>query len=219
MDPVLVLSPHLDDGVLSCGQLMAGRPDCEVVTVFAGRPARGRQLTSYDKACGFLSAAEAVAVRRHEDNEAVSLLGGTVSWLNFPDSQYGEAVSPASIVEALLAETGRENLSVAVGPLGLAHPDHHTTRRAFHALLAERPGLQGWAYEDLPGRVWWPEQVPDALAWWAGMGYTPKLGFVGTGALGHKRKAVECYRSQLWALGEGLHSVLVPERYWRLERT
>lgn len=219
MDPALLISPHLDDCLLSCGQLIAGRPDCVVATVFAGTPARGRMLTSYDKDCGFRSASHAMTVRRFEDAKAVALLDGTTVHLDFTDGQYGQDVAPSAIVEALLAETNRENLSVIVGPLGLAHPDHHTVRRAFHAVLAERPDLQGWLYEDMPGRVWWPEQVPDALAWWAGMGYTPTLGFLGTGDLDRKREAVECYRSQLWALGEGLHAVLVPERFRRLDRS
>lgn len=219
MDPALLVSPHADDLALSCGQLMAGRPDCVAVTVFAGVPERPRQLTTYDKDCGFRNAAQAVTSRRYEDIKAMGLLGATAVHLDFPDSQYGEDVEEAAITADLLDQTYRENLTTIVGPLGLAHPDHHTVRRAFQAVLAARPDLQGWVYEDLPARVWWPEQVPDALDWWRGMGYTPTLDFFGTGPLERKREAVECYRSQLWALGEGLHGVLVPERLWRLDRS
>ncbi len=36
---VVVVSPHLDDAVLGCGQLLAAWPGATVVTVFAGKPA------------------------------------------------------------------------------------------------------------------------------------------------------------------------------------
>lgn len=53
-DRLLVVSPHLDDAVLSCGCWLASRPGAAVVTVFAGRPVcDGRRK----------SGAEVVAVR------------------------------------------------------------------------------------------------------------------------------------------------------------
>jgi len=44
---MLVVSPHLDDAVLSCGRLLAGRPGSVVATVFAGVPSRPDQCTDW----------------------------------------------------------------------------------------------------------------------------------------------------------------------------
>jgi LmbE family N-acetylglucosaminyl deacetylase len=38
VEPIVVLSPHLDDAVLSCGVLLAANGGARVVTVFAGMP-------------------------------------------------------------------------------------------------------------------------------------------------------------------------------------
>lgn len=216
MDPLLIVSPHFDDAVLSVGQVMAGRPDCVVVTVFAGTPARRRMLTTYDKDCGFSTAGRAMVDRRREDNAALNLLLADPVRLDFVDHQYGEPRVGAEIVAELVRVVDQVRPFVAAGPLGLVHPDHHATRFAFYSLLRARPDLEGWVYEDLPSRVLYPETVPDALEWWRGMGFVPVLDFLGTGPREKKQEAVACYRSQLWALDEPTY--LVPERLWRLHR-
>ena len=48
----VVLSPHLDDAVLSVGRFLAASPGTVVITVFAGIPG-GLGLTRYDRSCGF----------------------------------------------------------------------------------------------------------------------------------------------------------------------
>src|SRR4051794_24119032 len=63
---VLVVSPHLDDGVFSCGEMMADHPTAHLVTVFAGRPATA-QLTEWDRDCGFAAGDDVVGARRDED--------------------------------------------------------------------------------------------------------------------------------------------------------
>ena len=103
--------------------------------------------------------------------------------------------------------------NLLIGPLGLVHPDHHTARRVYEQLVAATR-IEAWIYEDLPSRVLWPEEVPEALGWWKDLGYKPDLGFIGTGPAEMKQKALACYRSQLWALDE--HCCLVPERLYRL---
>lgn len=216
MEPALVVSPHFDDAVLSVGQVMAGRPNMTVCTVFAGFPHNGGQLTTYDRDSGFRSAEDAVRNRRDEDRTAVARLKGRPYWLDFADSQYGEPANEAAIVDALAAAIAEISPGLLLGPLGLAHPDHHTTRRAYQRLVADTD-IEAWIYEDLPSRVLWPEEVPEALAWWKGMGHRPELGFVGTGQLRLKQEALSRYRSQLWALqGLNEHAYLVPERVWRL---
>ena len=54
--PVVVVSPHLDDAVLSCGQLLAASREAIVLTVFSAGPDEGAPLTDWDRACGFVSA-------------------------------------------------------------------------------------------------------------------------------------------------------------------
>jgi LmbE family N-acetylglucosaminyl deacetylase len=217
MEAAIIFSPHLDDAVLSVGQVMAGRPDMTVATVFSGIPRDCQQLTSYDANCGFGHAVEAVTTRRGEDRAAINLLAGHAEWLDFVDDQYGEPSNEAAIVDALAALVDVVAPTLLIGPLGLAHPDHHTTRRAYQRLITD-VRIEAWLYEDLPSRVLWPEEVPEALAWWKTMGHRPELGFVGTGPLERKRAALSCYGSQLGlldALSE--HAYLVPERLWRLQ--
>jgi len=218
MDPALIVSPHLDDAVLSVGQVMAGRPDMTVATVFSGVPRSCQQLTEYDRNCGFESAELAISARRHEDALALGTLYARPVWLDFVDHQYqhGQPANEAAIVDGLAVVADEIGPRLLIGPLGLAHPDHHTTRRAYQRLVADC-GIEAWLYEDLPARVLWPEEVPEALAWWKGMGHRPELGFVGTGPLARKQEALACYRSQLWALDAlSDHAYLVPERLYRL---
>lgn len=216
MEAALIVSPHLDDACLSVGQVMAGRPDMTVCTVFAGVPQDSGQRTSYDRDSGFHTAARAVTRRRAEDKGALHILNARPVWLEFADHQYGEPADEADIVAALADVVGKIRPKLLIGPLGLAHPDHHTVRRAYERLVVAA-GVEAWIYEDLPARVLWPEEVPEALAWWTTAGHKPELDFVGTGPLDRKQKALARYSSQLWALrGLNEHAYQVPERLWRL---
>lgn len=213
MEPALIVSPHFDDAVLSVGQVMAGRPAMTVATIFAGCPARSRQQTTYDRDCGFGSAEKAIRVRRREDRQALETLRAHPVWLDFVDHQYNEPADEDSILVALTRLVAKIQPKLLLGPLGLSHADHHAARRVYQR-LASTCDIEAWIYEDLPYRVVFPEEVPEALAWWKGMGHRPELGFVGTGPPEKKQTAVSYYRSQLWALDH--HSCLVAERVWRL---
>lgn len=81
--PILVLSAHLDDAVLSCGALLsalAGHCPITVVTLFtaAGPPPHTRAARSFLRQCAVPDAAELFAARRAEDGEVLSALG--VAW-------------------------------------------------------------------------------------------------------------------------------------------
>ncbi|KAB0640285.1 PIG-L family deacetylase, partial [Burkholderia territorii] len=84
----LVVSPHLDDAVFSCGQLLAQSPGSVVVTVFAGIPAHGTAAPPWDRRAGFRTADEAMRTRRDEDRRALGTLGAHAVWLDFLDDQY-----------------------------------------------------------------------------------------------------------------------------------
>lgn len=215
MDPLLIVSPHLDDAVLSCGQLMAGRPDCVVATLCTGEPDTAI-TTTYDRDSGHRDSGTAMTARRAEDRAALRALHANAEHLGLLDNQYraGQPFDVADAVEALENVVDDVGPQVVLGPCGLAHPDHVQAAVALSELRARRPDLEVWVYEELPARVLWPEEAPARLDWWRTCGVDPVLAFLGTGPLAAKRAAVRCYTSQLWALD--LHACLVPERMWRL---
>ncbi len=82
-DPVLVLSAHLDDAVLSCGALLTSLVEhcpVTVVTLFtaAGPPPHTRAARSFLRQCEVPEAEGLFAARRAEDGEVLSKLG--VTW-------------------------------------------------------------------------------------------------------------------------------------------
>lgn len=64
----LVLSPHMDDAVLSASSVVLDHPSA-VWTVFTAAPAPA-QTTSWDLSCGFANSDETIAARRLEDAAA-----------------------------------------------------------------------------------------------------------------------------------------------------
>jgi len=226
MDPALIISPHADDAVLSCGQFMAGRPDCVVATIFLGTPKPATRLTSFDKNCGFPSAGHATKTRRVEDRAALLRLHAVPRHLEYLDNQYrppGEPWAPIAEQAAVnvAAVVDEFAVTLALGPVGLNHLDHVIAGDVFHRVLLMRPDVEGWLYEDLPSRVLTPELVPGRLDEWRSLGYDLELGFLGTGPLKVKRDAILKYRSQKWMPefgGPALHNVMVPERFWQMRR-
>lgn len=214
MDPLVIVSPHLDDAVLGNGQLMAGRPDCVVLTCFTSCPTP-QVLTSFDKNCGFKSSGQAVKGRAAEDDQALAKLSARPVRLDFADGQYGVAVDVDTLAGAIADAVEASGADAMVVPLGIAHPDHRLVAEACERVFKAASWLHGWIYEELPSRVLWPDQVPERLDWWRAQGWQLELDFIGTGAVDHKAAALRCYASQLWALD--WHSCLVPERHWRVQ--
>jgi LmbE family N-acetylglucosaminyl deacetylase len=218
MSSLVVVSPHLDDGVFSCGALLARHPESLVVTALAGG-ASTEGVTEWDTAGGFSSSAEAVATRRQEDLEALALLAATPVWLEFPDSQYGGSPGVELLAEALARVITAAGPAVIALPLGLFHSDHTLTSEASLRAFAHGPAacllyedaiyrrFEGLRDERLEaharaGRRLKPEVAPPES--------TPAV----------KRAAVACYRSQLRALSSpgrpGYDDAFGEERYWRL---
>jgi LmbE family N-acetylglucosaminyl deacetylase len=222
---VLVVSPHLDDGVFACGCLLAivaRRRRVVVATVFAGRPRQPvAEATEWDRAAGFAPGSDVVAARRAEDRKALAILGARPRWLPFPDSQYASGPRAAAVARRLAAL--RPPCGVALFPLGLFHSDHHLVRDAVVSLMRRRRGpLATFAYEDalyrrLPG-------LRDAA-----VSRLRRAGFAlrairfacDVAARQRKARAVGCYASQLRALATpgrlGHADAFAEERYWRVE--
>lgn len=208
MDPFVVVSPHLDDAVLSVGQFLAGRSDCVVVTTHAGDPADLTESTEFDRNCGFANAGQALRSRRFEDDAALRELRAVPVRLGFVDDQYADDQDTiAAIADSIECEVDARGCTELLGPLGLAHPDHYATSEA--CLLLAR-SHKVWLYEELPSRVLWPELVCDRLAQLDSRGFDLELGFIGTGLVAAKARAIDAYRSQLWALDR--RCLFVPER-------
>ncbi|MBD2758946.1 hypothetical protein IEE94_05435 [Yimella sp. cx-573] len=85
---VLLLSPHLDDAWLSAAALIQSG-ECEIWTVFAGRPAPAQQ-TAWDIASGFADSDATMAARLAEDQAAFHGLEHRVRRLPYLDAAYAE---------------------------------------------------------------------------------------------------------------------------------
>lgn len=214
--PLVVVSTHLDDAVLSCGQLLAAHPGSTVVTVFAGLP--GGASGAWDhRTTGLAEGAAAVAARRREDERALQRLDCRPVWLGLLDGQYTPGVpagrrvdAVASALEAALAESpGRTMLA----PLGLEHPDHAVVALACARL--SRTGGSWWLYEDVPYRQH-ASLLASVRRTWKGLpdhrrqALTALRPHVTLGApmpvrgdVERKLEALEHYRTQTPALAEG----------------
>lgn len=216
--PALLISPHLDDAVFSCGQWLSAHPGTRVVTVFAGLPADGGLRTDWDARCGFGSACEAVRARREEDRAALALLGCEPCWLDFGDSQYGATPAAEAVAEALSPLLERQGEDDAfVFPLGLFHSDHRLVHEACMAAWRRhpRPALmyEDALYRGIPGLL--QQRLAELLR--LGLQLTPAKEQP-VEAAARKARAVQCYASQLRAFGPGGYDDTArPERRWRFE--
>jgi LmbE family N-acetylglucosaminyl deacetylase len=222
---LIVVSPHLDDGVFSCGEALATAVRSVVVTVFAGLPDRRSGLTQWDAACGFRDGDSVMAARRHEDERALNVLGATPIWLDFLDAQYGPRPSPEDIAPQLFAAISTawksDGANTICFPLGLFHSDHELVREASLRVMSECPGAEWYFYEDIPYR-----NVDDfrdrmqARMEERGIGMTPRSCPGDGNTYRRKRQAVMCYQSQLRGLkaatDAGLAGLMGEERYLRI---
>ena len=221
MKKVLLVSPHFDDAVLSAGQFMAGRPDCDVITVFAGypKPENLDMSTPYDRKCGFETARDAVTVRRQEDNRALALLGANFYHLDFPDSQYKELVDLAAIWKEVQGMLTEFDYDFVMAPLGLGHPDHVSLSNLIVSHAEDIQKLWGiplYLWEDLPIRVVEPELVHERLKLLRSLRPVERA-FPGDGEIALKIRALSCYNSQI---GTGILDpfiMYVPERFYEVK--
>lgn len=211
MNKILLVSPHFDDAVLGAGQMMAERPDTEVVTVFGGFPEGADKLiTDYDKKCGFSNALEAITWRRRENDAATAILKATRVDLDFPDGQYGTYVSQEEIKAALQELIYSSHYEAIYAPIGLGHPDHIKVANAVLALNTDLPIV---LWEDIPIRITEPELVPPRLKELA-LEYKPSRVIFNRVFMSNKIRALLCYSSQV---GTGIldpYLMYVPERFY-----
>jgi LmbE family N-acetylglucosaminyl deacetylase len=157
----IYLSPHLDDGVLSCGGMIWEQSqrgeNVEIWTLCAGYPPKNVELTEFAawKHREWKIDRRVVFYRREEDRLACSRVGAGLRWWSLPDCIYrrlpnGEALVTSNDSLWLPVHPGeqtlvarlrvwlRRNLSPEdrlVCPLTLGnHVDHRLTRAAAESL-------------------------------------------------------------------------------------
>jgi LmbE family N-acetylglucosaminyl deacetylase len=241
----LYLEPHFDDVALSCGgqvRLQTARGEAVlVVTLFAGNPGAGTEVTSFaaGQHARWGGHDDPIAERRAEQRAALSALGADWHPLEHYDAIYRgdqylsdvDLFGPVKPGDAGLVETLRSELvplaarspgATWYAPLGVGnHVDHQLAVRAARAAGLARL----WLYEDFPYAARLPAE-PVARALGAG----PSLTVDVDETLETKIAAIGCYRSQIPTLfgdaarmAESVRAFALAtgrgrpaERYWRL---
>jgi LmbE family N-acetylglucosaminyl deacetylase len=209
----VIVSPHLDDAVLSLGATIARAARTgsrvKVVTVFGGNPSSELPAGGWDGLAGFRTEGEASTARRREDEAACGILGAEPVWLSFSEADYREGMDERGIVEALARELAEADAVLAPG-FPLMNPDHAVVARL---VVANPPPGRLALYAEQPYRYWVRStqskpSVPASLAvvnGWTRRRSRPAL-------LRTKRRAIRAYASQLLLLG------LIGRRNARLDR-
>jgi len=226
--PIVLLSPHVDDAVLSCWSVLTRPEPVQPVNVFAAPPPSGF-VTRYDRICGATDSAQHVRARLEEDMEALRAAGRSPLNLPFLDRQYRrpwQTPSLRQLDDALADRVPRARALYAPAGLGFApQPDHALVRT--YALAAARNRIPLWLYADVPYAVtfgwpsWVTESEPDAHldvdAYWehvvdeiAGFGALrgAHVARLASEDAARKLAAMQAYRTQFRALDGGAIGLL-----------
>jgi LmbE family N-acetylglucosaminyl deacetylase len=216
---VVVVSPHLDDAVMSLGSAVAQAVQTgarvEILTVFSDVPSSKAPAGPWDSKCGFATEGEAATARREEDRSACSILGAEPRWLDFGDECYERRGNDDDIHSAVTSAV-RGADAVLIPGFPLTHADHASLselllRKGINCprigLYAEQPYM--FVQDKTPTGPAPPSPLKPVI------GTTPPWTRLRT----HRRcwrtkyAAVRSYRSQLRHLGLG--SIGLHRMLWR----
>jgi LmbE family N-acetylglucosaminyl deacetylase len=196
----VVVSPHLDDGVLSLGAAIshARRRGAQVaiLTVLAGEPSSSAPAGPWDRKSGFGTAGEAARVRREEDRRACGILGAEPRWLPHEDHQYERRADDKAIRADVIEAVG--DAMVLLPGFPLSHDDHAWVAVLLEGAFArERVGY----YVEQPYAIWTGDQPFDWVA--PGSAHPAQWRPAAADARDRLRKLRACraYASQLPHLG------------------
>lgn len=222
--PIAILSPHLDDAVLSAWFALRSGHDPVVVNVFDGIPPRGT-LSRWDRVTGAADSGERMRERLEEDRRALALAGRPSVSLGFLEAEYRTGPPPDELLDALARATAAVDELWAPAGIG-GHADHVAVRD--WALAAAAAGGRVRLYAELPYCVvnGWPAWVTGAephpyclpeLSWERflpgdGALLTPAAHALDPDEVRLKQRAVDEYRTQVFALDRGPSRLLrIPE--------
>jgi LmbE family N-acetylglucosaminyl deacetylase len=235
----VILSPHLDDAVLSCWHLLTQPEEVTVINVFAGIPSRSAPAW-WDRYTGATDSAERVQQRVGEDRRALALAGRAPVNLDLLDAQYRAAEQPIDPPTGQIVAVIEPGTEIYAPAAFGGHPDHLLVRAAALELRA-----QGYAvslYADLPHATvnGWPTWVAygrghaatdtATAAWDRALGatgippsaMTPNVCELAIEPYAEKLRAVQTYVTQVQALAALMdqplldHRVLGYEVLWTL---
>jgi LmbE family N-acetylglucosaminyl deacetylase len=211
---IVVVSPHLDDGVLSLGASIASwsraGAQVELLTVLACDPDSDAAVGGWDRRGGFATEGESARARREEDRRACAAVGATPVWLPFGSVDYERHGDEDGVRLAVADAVDGADIRI-LPAFPLTHPDHEWLVRTLAmepdargtAFYAEQPytrrtgadpDVPAWIVEVFGGRTFEPvpTRVRDRLAKW---------------------RAIRHYRSQLPLLGMRRSLRRGPHRY------
>jgi LmbE family N-acetylglucosaminyl deacetylase len=199
-DGLVVVSPHLDDAILSLGASIAraarAARKIDVLTVFAGAPESTAPAGGWDRRGGFSTEGDAATARRLEDREACTIVGAEPTWLSFPDADYA-ATRDAETVWSAVAGVVDGAGAVLIPGFPLTNADHAWLARTL--LRRPLPCGQIGLYAEQPYRYTergrsrrprTPDFVPQPESRWL----RPAARMRDRSA---KRRAILAYRSQM----------------------
>jgi LmbE family N-acetylglucosaminyl deacetylase len=207
---VLILSPHLDDAMLSCWHLLTGPDEVSVINVFAGVPEAGFAAW-WDRLTGATDSAGRMRERRAEDDEAFERVAASSEQLDLLDEQYRRNGLPIALTEALAGPA--RDADVVYAPANLFPIEDHGL--VLSAALALRDDVR--LYADFPHAALFglPEWVTGehntldvGAAWESRLAETgldpgslrPQVHALDEDEFTDKLAALRCYRTQLPAI-------------------
>lgn len=215
---IVIVSPHLDDAVLSIGSwiaVAAERATVRIVTVLAGDPLANHAASNWDLRCGFDDQVEATEARRNEDARACEIVGAEPIWLPFTNGVYGLPDDELAWAE-LAPHLDWADLVLAPG-CPLRHPDHRWLATLLLGRLPEALDVGLYLEQPYAARHRLDEfSIPEPAARSDGT-FVPSVAPYGRDHRAIKRRAARSYVSQLKPLSRRFPFVVT--RLLRYEST
>jgi hypothetical protein len=216
----VILSPHLDDAVLSCWHVLTQPGEVIVINVFAGVPSGLAAPAWWDQYTGASDSVKRVRERIEEDRTALALARRTAVNLDALDEQYRDSEQQLAPLMEQIERLLVPGATIYAPTAFANHTDHALVRAA--ALQLRDAGFRVFLYADLPHATLygWPRWVTGdhapaskdlaTAAWDRSLeetGISPDemvrtVHELDAEALARKLAAVKTYRTQLHGLVE-----------------